>query len=75
MVSSSTYERILGVQVSRNLFSWREHTDKLLEELSTVMCGLRRGAQYFSFKQRLATAKQTPQFVAFGAIFAFGLIS
>ena len=57
VVSSSTCESILGVQVSRNLFSWREHTDKLLEELSTVMCGLRMGAQYFSFKQRLATAK------------------
>ena len=57
VVSASHTERILGVYVSRTLFSWTDHIDKLLRDLCRTMNGLRKGATYLTFKQRLATAK------------------
>ena len=57
VVGASRSERILGLQVSRTLFQWKEQVDKVLEEVAVVINGLKRGAQYLNFKQRLATAK------------------
>ena len=56
-VSASLNERVLGVQVSGRLGSWREQVEKVLGEVAKVAGGLKKGAQYFNFKQRLASVR------------------
>ena len=51
-VKASSNERVLGIQVSGRLGSWREQEDKVLGEVAKVSDGLKKGAQ--NFKQRLA---------------------
>ena len=57
MVKASLDERILGVQVSSRLNSWKEKTDKVIRDVNKVMGGLKMGGTYLNFKQRLATVR------------------
>ena len=57
MVKTSSNERILGVQVSSRLNSWKEQVDKVIREAAKVMGGLKMGGHHLNFKQRLATVR------------------
>ena len=58
-VIESDQERVLGIIVGRNILDWSGHLSKILQDCARKLAGLKLGAKYFNFKQRLETGRAT----------------